>query len=668
MSTYAIYLHTILIAPLQTSIILYFQWSQLGRACCLASIVVIIVFIVYQLIIVGTLFRQIRHRTASLTDQRLCLMNEIIGGMRVIKMYTWELAFGQLVSVVRKSELKLIYLTNLFNGFNIFMYFLLPPMIVYPCLLVYVWLNNNNGGHRLTADIVFVTVSYASIMRPTLGKCLPIFISSTNELLVVIKRIEELLLLDDIKHHIDNYNYKTRKLFPNKGVFIVNMTARWTNEVTKPTLNEINVCLKPGQLLTVIGPVGSGKSSLLMSVLNEMTLDSGSMQVSGRVSYAPQESWAFIASVRDNILFGSVYDEHRYQQVVNVCALDRDFQLFPFGDRTLVGEKGVLLSGGQKSRISLARALYRQADIYLLDDPLSAVDAQVAKHIYNKCIIDYLKDKACILVTHQIQLIQKSDKILELDDQGRCIALGNYDKLRRQSVTLILYQQNSENLNTSVLADDNHHHQQQHGNSLSHVMVNNNNNNNMDVPDNHDIIINKISNLDKPEVKHETKMIGSIDTNVYWDYIKAGAGGPLLMLTMISMIILSQTLYQGIDCWLSYWTNQTNQNDDNHSNRYIIIYSALIVGLFVTSLLATLLYYMMCMRSSKILHKRLFQTLLRAPIHLFEHLPAGRILNRFSKDIGSIDEQLPSTAFDFILKLSLIIGKLVINAIVSWLL
>src|SRR6266487_4913326 len=159
-----------------------------------------------------------------------------------------------------------------------------------------------------------------------------------------------------------------------------------------------------------------------MSLLGELPINSGKIEVNGKVSYASQEAWAFNASVRNNILFGKKYDEHKYNQVIKVSALERDIQLFPYGDNTLVGEKGVSLSGGQRARINLARALYHEADIYLLDDPLSAVDANVARHIFEKCILGYLKSKTTILVTHQLQFIKHATKILVLD-QGQCLAV-----------------------------------------------------------------------------------------------------------------------------------------------------------------------------------------------------------------------------------------------------
>ena len=175
-----------------------------------------------------------------------------------------------------------------------------------------------------------------------------------------------------------------------------------------------------------------------MSLLKELPLESGRIEVDGTISYASQDSWSFQDTVRNNICFGMQYDDKRYQKVVEVCALERDLKLMPFGDRTLVGEKGVSLSGGQKARINLARAVYRNADICLLDDPLSAVDTSVAEHIFEKCIIDHLKNagKIIILVTHQIQFIEKATKILILKE-GQCLSYGSYSELQQMGIDLM---------------------------------------------------------------------------------------------------------------------------------------------------------------------------------------------------------------------------------------
>ncbi|CAG2104722.1 unnamed protein product, partial [Medioppia subpectinata] len=426
---------------------------------------------------------------------------------------------------------------------------------------------------------------------------------------------------------------KMKNIFSNnkKGVFMDKMSVRWNNETTEPTLRNISLSVKPGELLAVVGSVGSGKSSLLMAILNEISLVSGQVVVRGRVSYAPQESWAFIASVRQNILFGSQYNEEKYNRVVKACALDTDFKLMPFGDKTLVGERGLALSGGQKARLkteyskynrvvkacaldtdfklmpfgdktlvgerglalsggqkarlSLARALYHSADIYLLDDPLSAVDTHVAKHLFQKCCIEYLKDKTRVLVTHSIQFLKDAVRQTDGSNDTRGVK-------RNTSFTPSMVSSLNEGLEETDVKEP--------------------------------------IEVEEQEVKTELKMIGSVETNVYMNYIKAGAGPLLFSIREV--------------------TNQMNETPKDVDQTFnIIVYTSLTCGLFVSALLSTICFYIMCMRSSVNLYNRIFYALLRSPIHLFESSPIGRILNRFSKDTGIVDEELPSVAFEFII-------------------
>lgn len=208
-------------------------------------------------------------------------------------------------------------------------------------------------------------------------------------------------------------------------------------------MKKITLDIDPGQLVVVIGTVGAGKTCLLHAVLNEIETTSGQIVVSGTTSYAPQESWCFSGSIRDNILLGSQFDSARYDSVIKVCGLERDMTLFPNGDSTFVGEKGYSLSGGQKARVTLARAVYNQADVYSLDDPLSAVDPRVSNHIFDRCIKEYLKNKTVILVTHQLQFLTKADKIVVLKD-GEAIAMGNYDQLINSSIDFLAFLEKEE--------------------------------------------------------------------------------------------------------------------------------------------------------------------------------------------------------------------------------
>ena len=208
-----------------------------------------------------------------------------------------------------------------------------------------------------------------------------------------------------------------------------------------PILKDISFEVVPGKLTVIIGPVGSGKSSVLLGILNELPIDpisNGSIRVNGKLIYSSQEAWIFSGTVRDNILFGREFDPVRYREVVKVAALSKDFQQFDDGDQIQVDDRGTSLSGGQRARISLARALYTNADCYLLDDPLSAVDASVARHIFEKCIKEYLKNKCVILVTHQLQFIKQADQIVVLKD-GSCLACGSYMELLNKGKIFLVF-------------------------------------------------------------------------------------------------------------------------------------------------------------------------------------------------------------------------------------
>ncbi|CAG2100059.1 unnamed protein product, partial [Medioppia subpectinata] len=693
---FAFYLHALFVAPLQSALVLYLLWEHLSWAC-LAGMTVLLLFIPFQGLM-GRTFQRYRRMTARLTDTRIRLMNEIIGGMRVIKMYAWERPFAQLVSEARRynwpnnqaktdrqythvtrvmrKEIQRIRYSSFLKGVNLSLYIIVVRIILFACFLTYILM-----GQKLSAEAVFVSMAFFNTMRISVTKHFPNGVAATAELMVVIGRVQKFLLLDEmvsIDDKCDN-DMEMKAKSDHKsddnissggeetGIFIDNMNVRWNNDMTEPTLRDISLSVKPGQLLAVVGTVGSGKSSLLMSILNELELVSGQVVVKGRVSYAPQESWAFIASVRQNILFGSQYNEEKYNRVVKACALDRDFKLFPFGDKTLVGEKGVSLSGGQKARISLARALYHSADIYLLDDPLSAVDTHVAKHIFQKCCVEYLSDKARVLVTHQIQFLKDAHKILVLND-GKCVAIGSYDELKERGINLMSYQKQPETGDQNrkfLLRDRTVSFTPSIASSAGTGAEGPEVGTNSSVGGG-DVADGDVGD-DAPVAKAETKMTGSVEGSVYWNYTRAGAGPVLFIITFLSALIV-QVLYQGGDFWLTTWTNAESSGKPVDQTLYLSVYSGLIGALIVTALISATSFYWMCMRSSVRLYDSIFFSLLRAPISFFDGQPLGRILNRFTKDTGVVDELLPSTAFDFIISMSLVFGNLVVNAIVSWLL
>lgn len=360
-----------------------------------------------------------------------------------------------------------------------------------------------------------------------------------------------------------------------------------------------------------------------------MPTTQGKIRVNGTLSYASQEPWVFSGSVRQNILFGQPFDTERYWNVLKACALTTDISKFDHGDQTLVGERGVSLSGGQKARVNLARAIYRDADIYLLDDPLSAVDAHVGRHLFDECIKSFLKSKVVILVTHQIHYLKEADNILVLHN-GKITHQGNYELIMDTC-------QDISNFLTHESEEDEEEQEEKK------------------------IVEKTNDHLKKPDEEQEQKevqesvVLGSVSKDVYLGYLKNGANicsGLLLLLATLS----THACNAMSDLWISRWTNIDQSKLDNNStmledlqetNQFnLMIYGLLILGLLVACAIQTVQFYVICMTSSRNLHNSMFSKLMRSEPRFFDSNPSGRILNRFSKDMGSVDDQLPNTILD----------------------
>lgn len=397
------FLHYIWIGPIETILVTYLLWREINYAAFFG-----VSFMLCFILLQGYLGKKIsvlRLKTALRTDERVRFMNEIIQGIQVIKMYAWEYPFAKAVEFARRKEINSIRHLSFIRGILWSFMMFLSRVSIFVSLVGFVLI-----GFDLTAKQAFVVTAYYNVLKLTMTMQFPRAVEILAETLVSLKRIQKFMSYEEIelRNPVDVKHGQV-------GVTINNLSAKWVQSSTEYTLKNINVEIKPRTMFAIIGEVGAGKSSIIQTILGELPVESGTIDVQGTVSYASQESWIFTGTIRENILFGLAYDRKRYSDVVKICALERDFELFTYGDKTLVGDRGISLSGGQKARISLARAVYRQADIYLLDDPLSAVDTHVGKHLFEKCMRGYLRDKIVVLVTHQLQFLQQADQIVILD-------------------------------------------------------------------------------------------------------------------------------------------------------------------------------------------------------------------------------------------------------------
>lgn len=442
-----------------------------------------------------------RSKTAKRTDERVGLMNQIVIGIKVIKMYTWEKAFARLVETTRKLEMKEIKGASHLRGLIIAFLHFGTRLAIFTSVLTLVLL-----GKPPTAYYVFIVSSFFNSLRVIITAHLPEGLMQLAELNISIKRIQTFLLLEE-----RNENDVTLPSPSNNvSISITNGCAKWTLSSPFNTLNNINLQIYRNETVGIIGRVGSGKSTLLHVILKELPLITGTISVNGNISYASQDPWIFFGSIRQNILLGLPFDDSKYAKVITACALQRDFSILPRGDRTFIGERGVTLSGGQKARINLARAVYRDADVYLLDDPLSAVDAHVGKQIFQNCIKGYLKNKTVMLVTHQVQYLGDVDRVIVLNN-GAITEQGRSNEIQLEKL-----QFEDSSIEDEYSEDE-----------------------------------FAIEEKDTNEVK-EHRSYDKISNKVYKSYIAAG-GGCCVAFFVVFLFALSQILASGADYFITWW-------------------------------------------------------------------------------------------------------------------
>nr|QLH55672.1 mutant ABCC2_R1 protein [Plutella xylostella] len=459
-----------------------------------------------------------------------------------------------------------------------------------------------------------------------------------------------------------------RKATSEFAVELNDVSASWGGEGDKDehTLRGVSMRVRRGKLAAIIGPVGSGKSSLLQVLLKELPVSSGTVGVHGQISYACQESWLFSATVRDNILFGLPYDSKKYKKVCDACCLQPDFKQFPYGDLSLVGERGVSLSGGQRARINLARAVYRDADIYIFDDPLSAVDANVGRQLFEGCINGYLRGRTRVLVTHQIHFLKAADYIVILNE-GAIENMGTYDDLTKLENSLLLpkQQEGSGDDSKGELAIPNAAKKPIVERGISVISVKSEDN----------------GEARKEQIQAaEERASGNLKWEVFARYLVSVDSWAIVALTLTAMLI-TQGAASSTDYWLSFWTNQVDgyiqdlpdgeepdpslgtQTGILETGQYVYIYGALVLTIIVMSFMRLFGFVTMTMRAAANIHDLMFRNLIRATMRFFDTNPSGRVLNRFSKDMGGMDELLPRSilqAFQMYLSMA---SVLTLNAV-----
>ncbi|KAM4788294.1 ATP-binding cassette sub-family C member 4 isoform 7-T7 [Cyanocitta cristata] len=672
-----IFLHFLWAGPLQAVAVTVLLWMEIGPSC-LAGMAVLIILLPVQTCI-GRLFSSLRSKTAALTDVRIRTMNEVISGMKIIKMYAWEKSFAELVNGLRRKEIAMVMKSSYLRGLNLASFFVASKITVFMTFMSYVLL-----GNSISASRVFVAVSLYGAVRLTVTLFFPAAVERVSESVISIRRIKNFLMLDEVLH------FKPQLHGSNENIIlhVQDLTCYWDKSSETPALQQISFTVRRGELLAVIGPVGAGKSSLLSAVLGELPTDKGLINVTGRIAYVSQQPWVFSGTVRSNILFDKEYEKEKYEKVLKVCALKKDLELLANGDLTVIGDRGATLSGGQKARVNLARAVYQDADIYLLDDPLSAVDAEVGRHLFEKCICQALHQKISVLVTHQLQYLRAANQILILKD-GKMVGKGTYAEFLRSGIDFASLLKKDEEVVEQLSVPGTPNLKSARNRTFSESSV---------LSQDSSIHSQKDGAVEQPPgenalaaVPEESRHEGKINFKVYRKYFTAGANYFVIFILLVFNILAQMILYLPLllkvayvlqDWWLSYWAshqenlnlstngnNGTNETEPLDLNFYLGIYAGLTVATISFGIIRSLLVFRVLVNSGQNLHNKMFQSILKAPVLFFDRNPIGRILNRFSKDIGHLDDLLPLTFLDFVQTLLQIFGVVAVAvAVIPWIL
>lgn len=445
------------------------------------------------------------------------------------------------------------------------------------------------------------------------------------------------------------------------------------------TLSGVDMEVAAGERVFVAGPVGAGKSSLLLAILGGIDKRQGSVvELRGRVAYVPQQPWIFNASLRENILFGLAYDQDLYSKVVQACALTSDFKVLPDGDETEIGEKGINLSGGQKARVSLARACYQNADVYLLDDPLAAVDVHVARHLMDQCVLGMLKSKAVVLVTHHTQYLPLANSIVVIKD-GMMVANGSLSSVSSQHPDLL------DSLDKEPLAGGEA--SSKPPGQAGQVLDKDSRLDDEDVAggESRDELARQDGSAVKPGagdkakrpaigddgskvekgegtaskvilVQDEKMQSGAVSMQVWVSLAKTVGSTPAM--AIVALFFLSQLMQTSSDYWLSVWSSavvmyeETTESDTGGSGRgemavegfntnfYLNVYIGITLSTVAAIAISSFSIVSNLLRASRNLHESMLHRIMHAPTKFFDATPMGRILNRFTGDMNEIDKEL----------------------------
>ncbi|KAF9435261.1 hypothetical protein BGZ76_006616 [Entomortierella beljakovae] len=607
-------------------------------------------------------FDNAQEAKSKAMDSRVRLMGELLSNIKNIKMYGYEPAFKEKVEKYRAIEVDLLRKKGIVMSFLTIVFTCLPLFIAFVSFAVYASVGGPDFSRGdMSAKVVFVSLSIFGLLNRPVA-VVDIVIECSIGLRVATRRIQRFLLREELDPNAVQRDQVLPKDETTPLVRIEDGTFTWTKkdshdgedseseeegeneeqtETTpllsgnnssatnnEPTLVDINLLVPRGSLSAIVGRVGQGKSSLLSAIIGDLYKLEGSVKVFGSIAYVPQQAWIINASIRDNIVFGKKFDQDKYDSVLFASGLLPDLEILAAGDQTEIGERGINLSGGQKQRVSLARAAYQDSDIYLLDDPLSAVDAHVEQHLWENLLgpKGLLKDKTRILSTHGINRLDQADQIIVMKN-GRIAEAGCFSDLMSAKDTF--YRLISEFSITSSKKKDSQTSSDDETESAT--------------------VVDEDEKDEKDEDDEDEANGKLIETEgvkasiVGWDIFKVYCDAMSFRYVIITIVLFFvwEVFQQSVPIWLEHWIRVADTT--NHSVFYFLgIYGALVISFILVDVYLTyVMNVLACIRASIVLHDSLLARILRLPMSFFDVTPQGRVLNRFSSDVSDIDEMIP---------------------------
>ncbi|XP_037372213.1 ATP-binding cassette sub-family C member 12 isoform X7 [Talpa occidentalis] len=686
----------------------------------LIGISVYIIFIPIQMFM-AKLNSAFRRSAISVTDKRVQTMNEFLTCIKLIKMYAWEKSFTNTIQDLRKRERKLLEKAGYVQSGNSALAPIASTIAIVLTFSCHILLRR-----KLTAPVAFSVIAMFNIMKFSIA-ILPFSVKAVAEANVSLRRMKKILIAKSPPSYI------TQPEDPDTVLLLANATLTWEQEAIrksgqkivqsqkkhflwkqrpeaystsssaqevastkeqsgspKAALHNINFVVRKGKVLGICGNIGSGKSSLIAALLGQMQLQQGTVAVNGTLAYVSQQAWIFHGNVRENILFGEKYDHQRYQQTVRVCALQQDLSSLPYGDLTehcpclQIGERGLNLSGGQRQRINLARAVYSDRELYLLDDPLSAVDAHVGKHVFEECIKKTLRGKTIVLVTHQLQLLESCDEVILLED-GEICEKGTHKELMEERGC---YAKLIHNLRGLQFKDPEHIYNAAMVEALRESPAKRDEDAALAPGDEKDEGKETEADSGFADVKvplhqlvqSESPKEGTVTWKTYHTYIQA-SGGYLPSLYAISLFFLMIGSSAFSNWWLGLWLDRGSQMTcgpqgnksacevgamlaDTGQHVYQWVYAASMVSVLVFGITKGFTFTKTTLKASSSLHDQVFDKILKSPMSFFDTTPTGRLMNRFSKDMDELDVRLPFHAENFLQQFFMVVFILLILAAV----